>query len=209
MWKKHPGTDYTLVSRNGEIKSMDRYVTSGLGQRLQKGKILSQSNDKDGYLLVGLYRDGKVKTCKVHRVVAETYIPNPDCKPEVNHINGNKKDNRVENLEWVTRSENVNHAISTGLTKYKEYPLVECISCKKVFQSHKDRLKFCSQECSNNYKRSKSNNPGAEVLYVLLCEHKSLSVVGDILGESRQTINKWCKREGIPHTAKYYKELES
>ena len=65
----------------------------------------------DGYLMIGF----SSKNHLIHRLIAEKYIPNPENKPTVNHINGIKDDNRVENLEWNTRSENMRHAYNTGL----------------------------------------------------------------------------------------------
>lgn len=70
-----------------------------------------------GYERVSLCKNNKLSQKLVHRLIAEAYIPNNDNKPFVNHINGIKNDNRVENLEWVTSSENIKHAHSTGLYK--------------------------------------------------------------------------------------------
>lgn len=92
------------------------YRVSNLGkvESLRNNIILKQSPTKDGYLAVGLC-NGKTKTCRAHRLVAIAFIPNPDNLPEVNHIDGNKTNNSVDNLEWVTPLENTHHAIRTGL----------------------------------------------------------------------------------------------
>ena len=72
-------------------------------------RILRPATDKNGYLYVDLYKDGKRKTYKVHRLVAQAFIPNPHSLPEVNHKNEDKTDNRVENLEWCTQEYNINY----------------------------------------------------------------------------------------------------
>lgn len=76
-----------------------------------KEAILKPAKDKKGYLRTVLSK----KTIKVHRVIAQIFIPNPENKPQVNHKNGIKHDNRVINLEWVTGKENTEHAIANGL----------------------------------------------------------------------------------------------
>lgn len=70
-----------------------------------------------GYYKVDLYKDGKRETKRIHRLVAESFIPNPNGLPEINHKDGNRLNNSIDNLEWVNRSQNMIHAYSTGLTK--------------------------------------------------------------------------------------------
>lgn len=108
------------VSNLGRVRSLDKMVWNGQNYWKMKGKILKQSKDKDGYLLIGLHLNGKVKNCKVHRLVAIHFIPNPNNLPEVNHKKGNKEDNRFFMLEWCTRKENDMHAIKTGLKTFKK-----------------------------------------------------------------------------------------
>ena len=79
------------------------------------GRILKQKTCKSGYKQVCLYMPTGKKSFYVHRIVGECFIDNPDLKPEINHIDGDKGNNRSENLEWVTSSENQQHAFSSGL----------------------------------------------------------------------------------------------
>ena len=71
----------------------------------------------NGYFALNLIKEGKSKTKYIHRLVAETFIDNPNSKDEVNHKDGNKLNNRIDNLEWVTRAENMQHAYKHGLSK--------------------------------------------------------------------------------------------
>lgn len=93
------------------------YEISSFGRIKSKGKIKSQSVDKGGYCTVWLSKNSVQKCLKVHRLVAAAFIPNPLNKATVNHIDGNKQNNSVENLEWATQSENIIHAHKTGLRK--------------------------------------------------------------------------------------------
>lgn len=98
------------------------YDVSNLG-RIRNNKtnyILSQSLAGKGYLgvTVSLGERGKIQRIRTHRAVAELFIPNPNNLPQINHIDGNKTNNKVENLEWCTNQENTIHAIQTGLKDY-------------------------------------------------------------------------------------------
>jgi hypothetical protein len=99
------------------IKEFERYLITQDGKvfSTKTYKYLKPSFNKKGYLKIYIYNEIGKKTISIHRLVALTYIDNPNNKPQVNHINGIKTDNRVENLEWVTNQENTIHAIKSGL----------------------------------------------------------------------------------------------
>jgi len=98
-----------------------KYQISNNGKvRNNRGHILMPYKTKKGYQKVDLWKNHKKKVCYIHRLVAEAFIPNPKSLPQVNHMDGNKKNNTVENLEWCTAKENTKHSIDTYLrTKVK------------------------------------------------------------------------------------------
>ena len=131
------------VSNIGRIRSKTRYVkhydinTKTFTSRLYRGGIIQGAIQSTGYRRV-ILSDGNRKRYEfVHRLVAETFIENPDNKPCVNHKNGRKLDNRVNNLEWVTYKENNNHAQKNGLWKTVTFnkKAVVNITTGKVYES--------------------------------------------------------------------------
>ena len=82
-----------------------------------KNKMFLKPADKDGYLRVNLYKDGKMKSCFVHRLVAEAYIPNPENLPQINHRDENKTNNCLQNLEWCDAKYNINYGTRNDKTK--------------------------------------------------------------------------------------------
>ena len=114
-WKAVSGYEgLYVVNSCGVVKSLGRSLTRKDGRSYNREeRVLTQHTDTKGYMKVHLCKDGKPKNAFVHRLVAQAFIPNPDNLPQVNHINEDKSDNRVENLEWVTCRENVNHG--TGI----------------------------------------------------------------------------------------------
>jgi hypothetical protein len=100
-----------------QVNGFDDYFVTEDGKifSVKLNRFIIQRLDEKGYLSVSLNQNGFKKYMKVHRVVALTYLSNPDNKPQVNHIDGNKQNNNVSNLEWVTGSENTIHAIKMGL----------------------------------------------------------------------------------------------
>lgn len=103
------------VDEFGNIYSLPKIKKTPTTEFLSKEKILKPYKNCWGYMLVDMRKDGKRYLKCVHRLVAEAFIPNPQNKPQVNHIDGNKKNNCVENLEWCTCSENQYHAFKTSL----------------------------------------------------------------------------------------------
>lgn len=116
-WRAIEGYDAYEVSNFGRVRSKDRYVNiRSYGQRLIPGQILKgESNQhRHGYWTVSLCSKSKHRNFQIHRLVAQAFIPNPENKPQVNHIDNNPSNNRVDNLEWVTAQENVDWMIKCG-----------------------------------------------------------------------------------------------
>ena len=112
LWLSHPEDFNVFISNKGRCKSKDKYILKkDNSEMFSKGRLYKVHYDKDGYCRISIVINNIKKTYSIHRLVAETFIPNPESKPQVNHINGLKDDNRAENLEWVTIGENRRHDI--------------------------------------------------------------------------------------------------
>lgn len=117
VWIDIEGGPGYQISNYGRVKSVERIIKRGTNFLPIRGRILKPWKRSKDYLSVGFQVDGKRKVVLVHRLVANAFIPNRESGMEINHLDGDKTNNTVENLEWVTTSENVLHAYATGLKK--------------------------------------------------------------------------------------------
>lgn len=151
QWKDIEGFEGLYeVSDLGRVKSLARIVSRSDGRSQKVNERILKLDGNSEYFVVGLHYSGATKHVPVHRLVAQTFIPNPENKPQVNHIDGNKHNNAVTNLEWATAEENMQHAHRLGL-----------VDCTKIGQSTKDR--FNNDEAfrkrHKNAVRESHNNP--------------------------------------------------
>lgn len=135
LWREWPQDPRIKVSNMGNVISYKR----------GSGYPLKVTHDNHGYQRVGAGYHGWATL--VHRLVAETWIPNPNHYRDVNHINGDKDDNRVENLEWVTHSQNLYHAYRTGLNK--NVTPVRIVETGETFES----MSECARRIGGNHRR--------------------------------------------------------
>lgn len=135
------------------------YQISSLGRvksfKGKTSKIMIGNTNNRGYYLVGLRKDGKRKMFLRHRLVAQAFIPNPNNLPQVNHIDGNKSNNTLKNLEWVNQSENEKHAIKHNLRKpwlNEQNPMSKLKKCQVYFIRRTLRKEFSSKELADMFK---------------------------------------------------------
>lgn len=130
MWFDAVGYEGRIkVTKCGKVMSVDRYVDNyPKGKRLIKGKVINCSVDKAGYKRVDLRKRSKSgssgRSMLLHRVIASTFIENPDNLPVVNHIDGVKLNNSIDNLEWCTAERNHKHAWEYGLCDKQKKPVL-------------------------------------------------------------------------------------
>ena len=124
------------VSNQGRVKSLKKKFG-----KQETETIMKPVMQWTGYMRIGLIKDKKLKTHMVHRLVAQAFIPNPENKPIINHIDGNKANNDVDNLEWATFKENSN--LSKKLKSSKRYNSILVVdSCGNTFDSYRQAGRF-------------------------------------------------------------------
>lgn len=131
VWKDIPGYEKIYqVSNLGRVKSLNY-------RRTKKEKLLQFAEYRNNYFFVDLSKNGVTKQIMVHRLVAQAFVPNPKNKTQVNHIDGDKHNNRVENLEWTTARENMNHSryVLGNCAENALKKKIKCVETGQIFES--------------------------------------------------------------------------
>lgn len=158
IWKDIEGFEGVyFVSNLGNVKSVD-HVVSNIRLRANKGILKKLSKKPNGYLTASIGGRLRLKNCYVHRLVAKAFIPNPENKRTVNHKNGIKTDNRVENLEWMSHKENIVHAIKSDLMNNSGSNHGNSkLSDDDIIEIRRLSRKMSQKEIANIFKTSQSN----------------------------------------------------
>lgn len=158
MWKDIKDfEEFYQVSDKGEIRSKDRYIHFKYKDKFYKGKIKKQQTGTNGYKIVKLYKNDKKRyTFSVHRLVAEAFLEKPSYAQCVNHKNGIKTDNRVENLEFCTYSHNNKEALRLNLRKNNWKTMVDKNKIKIVMFDKENiiAIKDCSRDMAKYLKEN-------------------------------------------------------
>ena len=188
IWKNIEGYENLYqISSIGRVRSLDRFDSIG---RFIKGKILKPRIDKDGYHCIFLSKNGTQKPFKIHRLVAQAFIPNPDNKPCIDHVNCVRSDNRLENLRWVTYLENNLNPITR----------------KRSSDTHRE---IYQGENNPNYGNRGKNNPLSKPIVQLTLDNEIVKLWFAAKDAEREkqfdasTITKCCR--GKKQTHKNYK----
>ena len=167
-WSDIPNYEgYYQVSNHGNVRSLDRVIKEKTGKtQTLKGRVLKQRINPGGYHYIELGKNGNKATFAIHQLVAQAFIPNPNNKRTVNHIDGNKLNNSLANLEWSTYSENLEHAYKTGL--------------RRAVKS--------SEVASKNYKRKLTEQQVKEIKLLIAAKSLTLKQIANQYNVGRSTI---------------------
>lgn len=138
------------VSNLGRVRRLESVVTNKNGVKLKvPGKLLKPGTNTCGYLLVNLCKNGIRRNFLIHRLVSQAFLPNPDKKPQVNHLSEDKQNNSVENLEWCSAKENTNYGTRNKRASEKLSKPVLCIELNQIFPSLTEAARHFNATSSN------------------------------------------------------------
>ena len=171
LWKDIPNFEGLYqANTNGEIRSINHIRKNGTSKYEQQGKLLKFNLNPNGYLQVRLSKNGVAKTYRVNRLIALTFIKNPLNKETVNHINGNKLDNRVENLEWATEKEQAIHRHKVLKIPYSD--------CKKCHEANKKKIIRSDGKIYNSLLEAKQDLKNKNAHITEVCQGKLKNTCG-------------------------------
>lgn len=183
IWKDIKGYEgYYQISNFGNIRSLDRWVKDNGTPVFKQGMLLNPVKQSVGYLQIALNVEGKVKKKYIHRLVMEAFNPTDNPKLEINHIDENKENNMITNLEWVTHKENIN--------KISKYIVARENNQKQKLERREAWIKYRDR-----------NIPPKEVLEKQLFEYRNFVAIGKLYGVTDSAVRRWCRKYGLPdHT---------
>lgn len=189
VWKDIKGYEgYYQISNFGNARSLDRWVNRNGTLIFVFGQMIKPINQSIGYLQIALNIDGKVQKKYIHRLVMETFNPTDNPELEINHIDENKENNMITNLEWVTHKENIN--------KISKYIVARENNQKQKLERREAWIKYRDR-----------NIPPKEVLEKQLFEYKNFVALGKLYGVTDNAVRRWCRRYGLPDHTSQLKNL--
>lgn len=211
-WRSIPDFPHYVVSNFARVKRLPYICYYKDGRVQHKGERIAKQTEKDGYREVRLFNEKtgrKGVVVKVHRLVAMAFIPNPENKPYIDHINGIRDDNRIENLRWCTHGENMNNPISrkrhseVSNIRYLREGEREKISAsvKKLHQDPSYRERFLNAMRSDEMRGKRRNSTCCKKVGLfdeygnLIKKYKSAREASICLGILHETVTKRCREE--------------
>lgn len=189
VWKDIKGYEgYYQISNFGNIRSLDRWIKDNGTLVFKHGTLLNPVKQSVGYLQIALNIKGTVKKKYIHRLVMEAFNPTDNPELEINHIDENKENNMITNLEWVTHKENIN--------KVSKYIVARENNQKQKLERREAWIKYRDR-----------NIPSKESLEQQLFECKNFVELGRRYGVTDNAVRNWCRKYGLPDHTRQLKNL--
>lgn len=185
---------YYEVSNLGRVRSIDRTDSSG---KFLQGRILKGGSGGERYITKSLWKENKWYNRMVHRLVAEAFVPNPNNLPQVNHKDGDTHNNRADNLEWVTPSENIQHCISAGLRQKVWKKPVKCLETGQIFDSISAAARSVDTDTTRMCESIKSKRCCKGYTFVIL---GTVEDEESYLTEAKSHYQNWHRRPNMPNS---------